>query len=79
MPSPVDKYFKEVKDSNPSYSDEQAWATAWSIYCKHKNPDSSHCHKDSGEYLKGKSAGMLVRVASRYVEALAFRFKGLTK
>ncbi len=62
MPSPVDRYFKEVKDSNPSYSDEKAWATAWSIYCKHKNPDSDHCHKSPGEYLKGKTA----RVAASY-------------
>lgn len=52
MPSPVDKYFKQVKDQNPSYSDEQAWATAWSIYCKHKNPGSEHCHKPTSEYLK---------------------------
>ncbi len=45
MPSPVDRYFKDVKKKNPSYSEEQAWATAWSIYCKHKNPgsDSSCC------------------------------------
>jgi hypothetical protein len=56
MPSPVDRYFKEVKDENPSYSDEQAWATAWSIYCKHKNPGSDHCKKPTSEYLKGKSA-----------------------
>lgn len=56
MPGPVDKYFKEIKQENPSYSDEQAWATAWSIYCKHKNPGSEHCHKDSGDYLNGKSA-----------------------
>ncbi len=72
MPSPVDKYFKEVKDSNPSYSDEQAWATAWSIYCKHKNPGSDHCKKPAGEYLKGKSAqemAFIARVASRHVEA----------
>jgi hypothetical protein len=50
MPSPVDKYYREVKDQNPSYSDGQAWATAWSIYCKHVNPDSKSCHQD--EYLK---------------------------
>lgn len=56
MPTPVDKYFDQVKKDNPSYSDEQAWATAWSIYCKHKNPGSEHCHKPSSEYLKGKSA-----------------------
>lgn len=56
MPSPVDKYYKEVKDSNPSYSDEQAWATAWSVFCKHVEPGSEHCHKPTSEYLKGKSA-----------------------
>jgi hypothetical protein len=72
MPSPVDKYFEQVKEQNPSYSDEQAWATAWSIYCKHKNPGSDHCHKPAGEYLKGKNAselGLVVRVASRFMEA----------
>jgi len=56
MPSPVDKYYKQVKEQNPSYSEEQAWATAWSIYCKHKNPGSPHCHKDPSEYLRTKSA-----------------------
>lgn len=72
MPSPVDKYFKEVKKSNPSYSDEQAWATAWSIYCKNKNPNSEHCNKSPGEYLKGKSArdmAVICRVASRFLVA----------
>ena len=68
MPSPVDKYYKEVKEKNPDYSESQAWATAWSIYCKHKNPGSESCHKSTGEYLKGKSAGLLYRVASRHLE-----------
>lgn len=68
MPSPVDRYFKEVKDQNPTYSDAQAWATAWSIYCKHKNPGSDHCQKDPSEYLTGKAAGVIVRVASRFIE-----------
>lgn len=71
MPSPVDKYFDEVKKGNPSYTDEQAWATAWSIYCKHKNPGSDHCTKSPGEYLTGKSAkdmAVICRVASRFLE-----------
>jgi len=70
MPSPVDKYFDEVKKDNPSYSDEQAWATAWSIYCKHKNPGSEHCQKPPGEYLKGKSADTLTtrRVLARFAK-----------
>lgn len=63
MPTPVDKYFEEIKRDNPSYSDEQAWATAWSIYCKHKNPGSDHCHKPTGEYLKGREASMAERLA----------------
>jgi len=68
MPSPVDKYFKEVKDGNPSYSDEQAWATAWSIYCRHKAPGSPHCHRSPDEYLTGKSAGLLMRVVGRFAK-----------
>ncbi len=53
-PKQVDKYFDEVKESNPDYSDQQAWATAWSIFCKHKSPGSPHCHKDPSEYLRGQ-------------------------
>jgi len=53
-PAKVDKYFKEVKEKNPDYTDEQAWATAWSIFCKHVEPNSPSCHQD--EYLKDKTA-----------------------
>lgn len=56
MPAKVDELFDDVKKKNPSYSDEQAWATAWSIYCKHVNPESDSCHQPTSEYLKGKSA-----------------------
>lgn len=82
MPSPVDKYFKSVKEKNPSYSDEQAWATAWSIYCKHKNPGSPSCHKPTEEYLRGKEAStdpvmsfynalLVQKVASRFMVAMS--------
>jgi len=47
VPKDVERYVKEVKDKNPGYTDAQAWATAWSIYCKNKNPDSPHCHQTS--------------------------------
>ena len=76
MPSPVDKYFKEVKRDSPSYSDEQACATAWSIYCKHVNPGSPSCHKPTDEYLKREAAArplfgfynalLIQKVASRF-------------
>lgn len=72
MPKPVDDLFKEVKEGNPSYSDEQAWATAWSIYCKNVNPGSDSCHQD--EYLTKQASelangGTSVKVAARYLEA----------
>lgn len=67
MPAPVDRYYDEVKRDNPDYTEAQAWATAWSIYCRHKNPGSDHCKKDPSEYLKGREAGRIVRVAARYL------------
>ena len=63
MPAKVDELFDEVKKSNPSYSDEQAWATAWSIYCKHVEPGSDSCHLPTSEYLKGKSAAERIVMA----------------
>lgn len=51
-PQKVDDLFKEVKDGNPGYTDEQAWATAWSVYCKHVSPGSDHCHEPTSQYLK---------------------------
>lgn len=74
-PKQVDDKFKEVKKNNPSYSDEQAWATAWSIYCKHVDPGSDHCHKSTGEYLK--NASLAARIAARYQrDVLAARWDG---
>lgn len=71
MPAKVDELFDEVKKNNPSYSDEQAWATAWSIYCKHVEPKSESCHMPTSEYLKGKSAAE--RVAARFLGKTASR------
>lgn len=55
LPGPVEDYVKEVQDANPDYSEGQAWATAWSIYCKYKNPGSDHCQKSPSEYFKAAS------------------------
>lgn len=81
MPSPVDKYYKQIKKENPSYSDEQAWATAWSVFCKYKNPGSPSCHKPTEEYLKKEAAAqpllefynalLIRRVAAKYLEAMS--------
>jgi hypothetical protein len=79
MPSPVDKYYKQIKKDSPSYSDEQAWATAWGIFCKHKNPGSSHCHKPTEDYLSKEAklvlgfynALLVQKVASRFMVAMS--------
>jgi len=68
MPKDVDRYHDEVLKSNPDYSEAQAWATAWSIFCRNKDPGSEHCKKPTSEYLSGKNAGLLVRVASAYLD-----------
>jgi len=51
IPKAVERYYNDVKAGNPGYSDSQAWATAWSIYCKHKRPGSPHCRRPSETYM----------------------------
>ena len=33
LPGPVEDYVQEILEANPDYTEGQAWATAWSIYC----------------------------------------------
>jgi hypothetical protein len=47
------EFFEKEKGYDPAY----AFSTAWSIYCKYKNPgDTVHCKKDPSEYFTGKTA-----------------------
>jgi len=55
LPADVERYVEEIKAGNPDYDDAQAWATAWSIYCKYKNPNSEHCQMPTSEYFKAAS------------------------
>lgn len=66
LPPKVEKYVKQIKKDNPDYDEGQAWATAWSIYCKHVNNDSPHCKKKPGEYFdkKADSDGSYMSVQS---------------
>jgi hypothetical protein len=70
MPKDVDRYFDDVKKNNPDYSDEQAWATAWSIFCKHKDPGSDHCKKPTSEYLKKEALTLAYREARQQLFAM---------
>tara|TARA_Y100000593_G_C4154172_1_gene258599 strand:+ start:25 stop:339 length:315 start_codon:yes stop_codon:yes gene_type:complete len=56
IPAKVDEYAESVREKNPDYDESQVWATAWSIYCKHKNPNSEHCKMETNEYFPGKSS-----------------------
>jgi hypothetical protein len=47
------EFFEKEKGYDTGY----AFSTAWSIYCKYKNPgDKVHCKKDPSEYFTGKKA-----------------------
>lgn len=59
MPSKVDALVKKIRSANPSYSDAQAWATAWSVYCKHVKPGDSSCKRPRSGYLKGSNPGFV--------------------
>lgn len=56
MPKKVDEIKKKVQKQNPSYDESKAWATAWSIYCKHVNPESDSCKRPPSGYLKKKKS-----------------------
>lgn len=56
IPADVERYVKEIEKSNPDYDEAQTWATAWSIYCKYKNPGSDHCTMPASDYFAGRSA-----------------------
>lgn len=52
LPADVERYVEQIKQKNPDYDEAQAWATAWSIYCKYKEPSSPHCQMPTSEYFK---------------------------
>ena len=52
LPPEVEEDVKEIQKKNPDYTEGQAWATAWSIHCKHRDPGSEHCQMSPSEYFK---------------------------
>lgn len=56
IPADVERYVEDIKKKNPDYDEAQAWATAWSIYCKYKSPGSDHCTMPASGYFT-KAAG----------------------
>jgi len=59
IPADVERYVKETQEGNPDYTDAQAWATAWSRFCKYKDPGSEHCKQNTSDYFPGRAASDL--------------------
>jgi len=69
------EYFEKEKDYDTGY----AFSTAWSIYCKYKNPgDKEHCTKDPSEYFKGKTAGAAKNMLMDAIENEINRLEDIT-
>lgn len=64
LPADVERYVQEGLDQG--LPESEAWAVAWSRYCKYKAPGDPHCRMKAEEYFKAASK----RVVSRYVTAL---------
>jgi hypothetical protein len=57
IPKKVDDLAEDIKKKNPTYDDAQAFATAWSVYCRYVEKDSPHCQKDQpSDYFPGRKA-----------------------
>lgn len=52
VPETVERYYQEGIDQG--MPEAEAWAVAWSRYCKYKDPESKHCHLRQAEYFPGK-------------------------
>lgn len=50
LPKSVERYVEEGKKEG--LDEGEAWAVAWSRYCKYKEPGSPHCQKPTSEYFK---------------------------
>lgn len=52
IPKTVERYYEE--HISKGVPEGQAWALAWSRYCKYSYPGSRHCHRKPSQYLVGR-------------------------
>lgn len=64
----IPKYVQDKAEEFESkgYEVGYAFALAWSLYCKYKEPGASSCSREPSGYLMKKAAG---RVAARYLRS----------
>jgi hypothetical protein len=53
VPERVERYFQEAMEQGGN-TEPQAWAIAWSRYCKYTEPESKHCKLRQSEYFPGR-------------------------
>jgi len=53
IPPAVERYYREAM-AQREQPESQAWATAWSRYCKYKRPGSDHCRMRREDYFPGR-------------------------
>jgi hypothetical protein len=59
LPADVERYVEEGKAQG--LDEAEAWAVAWSRWCKYKKPGDSHCQMSPSEYFPGKTAGLKLK------------------
>jgi len=52
IPDKVKEIAKNVEEKGNDPG--MAYAIAWSVYCRYKEPGSPHCHKSPNEYFPGR-------------------------
>lgn len=76
LPKNVERYVDEGKEQG--LSEGEAWAVAWSRYCKYKNPDSPHCKKDSpSDYFPNQGKKQAADDWRRSVKDMVRQIKGI--
>ncbi len=56
IPDYVYDKVEEIMAKQKEKDEGKAWAVAWSIWCKYKNPSSTHCKKEKGDYFPSRKA-----------------------
>lgn len=79
VPKYVSDKAEEIKSKQKTEDEGKAFAVAWSIYCKYKDPSSRHCKKDADEYFpsRNKKKAYLSREEEAKVKAVTLKISAV--